>query len=319
MWQSYSRTAKGRRDSLGYLNFKEYEGAQIKSLRESILDGGYECGPARHFVVNEPKARPITAIPFRDRVVQHSLYSVVSPIFEAGMMPGSYACRKGMGAHAGAVHTQSLIRRLGAQCETLYCLKTDFSKYFFSVLLPALWERITAKISCRHTLWLIERFTPRTGAGLPIGHLMSQLWANVYGTVVDRFLSQTLKVKNWVRYMDDIVIFHSSRNYLHDVRGWLDMYCQNFLGLTFSKWSVQPVSRGVNFLGFRIFENYKLLRHDSVKRAKRKIKRYTLRGDTQALYAFLNSWLGHAGWADSQNLIHYLANHRRDLITEMAA
>lgn len=233
-------------------------------------------------------------------------------------MPQAYACRKGKGMHSGAVRTQAMMRRVGRDGGAVYALKTDFSKYFYSVDRATLWRRIVAKISCRHTLWLIERFTPRTGRGLPIGNLTSQLWANVYGTAVDRFLGQTMGVSNFTRYMDDIVVLGRSRGFLHELRSWLEMFCRHALGLTFSKWSVAPVGAGVNFLGYRIFPTHKLLRRDSVRRAKRKIRAHTIARDTQALRFFLAAWMGHAQWADSHNLLRSLAAQHHALTQEVA-
>ena len=86
----------------------------------------------------------------------------------------------------------------------------------------------------------------------------------------------------------------------------LARYSHSHLGLTFSKWSVAPVSRGVNFLGYRIWPNHKLLRRQSVVRAKRVIAALRERGATERLNAFLAAWIGHAKWADAHNLLRSL-------------
>jgi|GEM_PF-2216915 len=78
------------------------------------------------------------------------------------------------------------------------------------------------------------------------------------------------------------------------------------LGLKLSKWTIAPVTRGVNFLGYRIWPKHKLLRRSSVTRAKRAIKSLREGGDEEALSRFLSAWTGHAGWADSHNLLSYL-------------
>lgn len=310
---AYQKASRGRKKSGGYLNFKENYAANLHDLAESIRARTYHPGEPREFWVYEPKPRPITALPFRDRIVQHALVNVIMPIFEAGMLPNSYACRKGKGAHRGAIDTQATMRRMAKSNRPVFALKTDFSKYFYSIDRAVLWRQIEKKISCKHTLWLIEQFTPRTGDGLPIGNLTSQLWANVYGTLVDRFLAQHLKVKHFFRYMDDIVIMHHSRGYLEIVRDFLEWYCQYSLRLFFSKWSIQPIWRGVNFLGYRIWPTHKLLRKSSVRRAKRKLKLYRESNDSAALEAFSASFLGHAKWADSHNLINYLELETKDV------
>lgn len=310
---AYHKAAKGRRNAGGYLNFQEHEGANLARLRERLGDREYEHGEPRLFSVYEPKPRLIAALPFEDRVVQHALNNVIAPIFEAGMLPQSYACRRGKGTHQGAIQAQAMMRHLARHGDAVNCLKTDYSKYFNSVQMPVLWRRILKKISCRATLWLLERFLPRTGSGLEIGWLSSQLMANVYGTEVDRFLAQTMGESRFIRYMDDIVVFGHSRQYLHDLRGWLEMYSHYALGLRFSKWSVRPVSQGVNFLGYRIFPTHKLLRKDSVRRAKRKIRVYTQAGDDVSLRQFLASWGGHVQWADAHNLVRHLADQHHHI------
>lgn len=314
--RAYQSAARGRRGSAGYLTFKEHDCAWLALLRQRIRDRTYQPGPPREFWVYEPKPRPITALPFRDRIVQHALVAIIGPIFEVGMLPQSYGCRPGRGVHSGAVRTQAMMRRMAASGRPVYALKTDFSKYFYSIDRAVLWRRIEAKISCRHTLWLIEQFTPRTGRGLPIGNLTSQLWANVYGTAVDRFIAQTLRISTFVRYMDDIVVLHNSRAVLEGVRDFLEWYCLNSLRLEFSHWSIQPIERGVNFLGYRIFRGHKLMRRNSVINAKRQIRKLTRARDSGALKRFLAAWLGHARWADSHNLIRHLAQLKRETVLE---
>lgn len=312
--EAYRKAALGKRRTAGYLAFKEHSAAHLASLREAIRERRYRPAPPRQFWVYEPKPRPITALQFRDRIVQHALVAVIGPIFEAAMLPQSYACRPGRGTHAGAIRVQAMIRHLERSGRPVYALKTDFSKYFYSIDRARLWRRLEAKVSCRHTLWLIEQFTPRTGDGLPIGNLTSQLWAGVYGTQVDRFLCQTLKIPTFARYMDDIVVLHNSRAVLEGVRDFLECFCLNHLRLEFSHWSILPVEQGVNFLGYRIFPGHKLLRRDSVKRAKRRIRALTKARDNEALKRFLGAWLGHARWADSHNLIRHLAATRKEIL-----
>lgn len=310
---AHQKASRGRRHSYGYLCFKEHYAANLNELSAAIKQRTYSPGAPREFWVYEPKPRPITALPFKDRIVQHALINVIMPIFEAGMLPNSYACRKGKGAHKGAKHAQAVMRKMQKSGRPVFALNTDFSKYFYSIDRAVLWRQIRKKISCEHTLWLIKQFTPETGDGIPIGNLTSQLWANVYGTLVDRFLAQHLKVRHFIRYMDDIVVLHHSHAYLDAVRDMLEWYCQYSLRLFFSKWSIQPIERGVNFLGYRIWPTHKLLRKDSVRRAKRKLKHYRESRDFAALAAFSASFLGHAKWADSHNLIKHLELEIKDV------
>lgn len=306
MRAAYRRTARGRRLTSGHLDFKEFSALNLERLAHEMRSGAYRQGEARTFEIFDPKRREISALPFRDRVAQHALCAIIEPIFDATLLPRSYACRKGKGTHAGAVAVQAELRRLTRDGETLHALKTDFSRYFASIERATLWRLIEAKISCRATLRLLEAMVPRGGIGLPIGSLVSQILANVYAGALDRHLQQDLCERHWHRYMDDVVVLGRSSEHLRRVRAAMEQFSREQLGLRFSKWSIHPIGRGVNFLGYRIWPRHKLLRRDSVTRAKRKIAGFRANGDHGRLERFLASWTGHASWADTHNLMESL-------------
>lgn len=306
MEAAYRMTSAGKRLTSGYLAFKEYDAINIADLARDIASGGYVQGEPNNFYVLDPKRRLISALPFRDRIAQQALCMVIAPIFDRALLPRCFACRPGKGTHAGVITLQSDLRRESAGAP-LYFLKTDFSAYFASIQRDVLWQLIEAKISCRATLRLIEAIVPRHGIGLPIGSVTSQIFANVYaGATLDRHLQQTLGERLWYRYMDDLVVLGRSSEHLRRVKESVEQYSRDELGLRFSKWSIAPINRGVNFLGYRIWPTHKLLRRDSVTRARRKIAAYRAAGDGARLQKFLAAWLGHASWADSANLIQSL-------------
>jgi hypothetical protein len=310
MREALRLTSRGKRLTPGYLEFKEFSALNLADLAQAMRDGAYRPGTPQEFRIFDPKERLISALPFEDRVAQQALCAIIGPIFEATLLPRSYACRPGKGTHQAAITLQADLRRLSRDRGPLYALKTDFSRYFACIEHGVLWRLIEAKISCRATQRLIETIVPRSGIGLPIGNLASQIFANIYAGVVDRHLQQTLGEHYWYRYMDDIVVLGQSAEHLRRVRASIEMLSREQLGLRFSKWSIQPVSRGVNFVGYRIWPNHKLLRRDSVIRAKRKIRAYRAAGDHARLEKFLAAWIGHAGWADSQNLLNFLGIKR---------
>lgn len=301
---AYEKTARGKRRTFGYLEFKEYAQANLVLMSEAILAGAWVQGPYREFTIYEPKARLISALDFKDRLAQHALVNVIGPIFEKTMLPQTFACRRGMGTHAGVKFIQASLRRTQAR----YYLKTDYSKFFQSIDRAVLYEMIERKVSCKATLKFIRAMVPDSGRGIPIGSLTSQLFANVYGNTVDRLIHFGLGHRHWARYMDDIVILDSDLGRLKDTFRAIEQHGKDVLKLNISKWTASPVSRGINFLGYRIWPTHKLLRKDSVTRAKRKIKRFIEHKETEALDKFLAAWTGHARWADTHNLITYLEN-----------
>lgn len=288
----------------GYLEFKEYSEANLLLVQEELRDCGYRIGPYREFTVYEPKARLISALDFKDRLVQHAVCNVVAPIFERGFLPYTFACRKGFGTHAGVRHIQASLRRTKAT----YFLKTDYSKYFPSIDRSVLHGMIERKIDCVGTLDILREIIPIEGKGIPIGSLTSQLFANVYGNAADRFVHFELGHRNWARYMDDIVILGNDPDQLHADFARLNEYSMDTLKLHIGKWQVSPTRRGVNFLGYRIWDTHKLLRKDSVLRAKRKVANFLQHNDIDGLKRFVASWSGHAQWANVHNLTTWMEN-----------
>lgn len=299
---AYVKTARGKRRSWGYLEFKEYAELNLLAIREQLLDGGWEQGNYREFTIFEPKPRLISALDFKDRLAQHAVCNIIGPLFDRALLPYTFACRTGMGTHAGICHVQAQLRHTQAG----YFLKTDYRKYFPSIDRARLHELIARKVKCAKTLATLRAMVPATGYGLPIGSLTSQLFANVYGGVIDRFIHFDLGARAWARYMDDVVILGDSAARLRDWYARIVEVSQARLGLAISHWHVASVTRGINFLGFRIWPTHKLLRKRSVLGAKRKIALYLKHGEHDRLARFIPSWLGHARWADTHHLLSWL-------------
>ncbi len=299
---AYKKTSDGKKQSFGYLDFKEFDLANLREIQQELIDGTYVRGPYREFIIREPKPRLISALDFRDRLVQHALCNIITPIFERTFLPYNFACRVGLGTHAGITHIQSLLRSTKAT----HFLKTDFSKYFPSVDRVILRKMVAKKIHCQRTLDLIDCILEPAGKGIPIGSLTSQLFANVYGNALDHFIHHELKQKHWARYMDDVIILGSDPLALHEIFDKIKTFSLKVLRMGISKWQVSPIGRGVNFLGFRIWPTHKLIRKDSATRAKRKIAHLTKHNRSLDLQRFIAAWRGHAQWADTHNLRHYL-------------
>lgn len=301
---AYKKTCKGKRASYGYLEFKEYAEANILLIQEELKDQSYKIGEYRKFVIYEPKARLISALDFKDRLVQHALCNVIEPIFQKTFMPYTFACRENYGTHAGIKYIQSQLRK----GDYKYFLKTDYSKYFPSINKAKLHLMYERKISCKQTLQILREIIKPDGVGIEIGSLTSQLSANIYGNAVDRFIHFDCQAKPWARYMDDIVILGNNPNELHNILKKIVDFSLCELDLKIGKRQVSPTSQGINFLGYRIWPTHKLLRKDSVTRAKRKIARFINNKDKQSLSKFLASWSGHAQWADTHHLFKWLEN-----------
>jgi retron-type reverse transcriptase len=269
-----------------------------------MINETYKIGEYYSFLVYEPKKRIINSLPFRDRVVQHAINNVIEPIFEKTFYSTSYACRKNKGTHKGINKVQSTLRKMKKAGEVFF-LKMDFSKYFHSIYSNLLKQKIQKKITDRKTLRLIFKFICEKG--VMIGNLLSQLFANIYGHIFDAFIKTKLRIKHYFRYMDDTVILSHSKEELTRLQKVLNRFINLYMKLKFSKWFIQKADvQFINFLGMRIKSTFKLIRKDSVTRARRHIKRFIRLKLFEKLRIFLSSWLGHVVRADSFNLLNLL-------------
>ena len=250
---AYLKARKGKRYAADVLKFSIRLEENLIDLQNHLIWKTYQPSPYRYFTVYEPKERPIAALPFRDRVLHHALCNIIEPIFERSMIFDSYACRVGQGVLAGVNRTTQYLRRARTKWGRVYCLKADITKFFPSIDHTALKKLIRRRIACPDPLDLMELIIDSSGTerGLPIGNLTSQLWANVYLNELDHFCKETLQVRKYLRYMDDFVLFHPDKQFLHtalqEIRGFLDDNLRLSLN---AKTQIFPVGpRSVDFLG----------------------------------------------------------------------
>lgn len=234
-----SRGRRYQKDVLAY-NLDAWE--KLTLLREEILSGGYCIERYYIFYIHEPKLRMIMSISFRHRIVQWAIYRVVNPLLVPGYIKDTYGCIPGRGS-LGAMNRLKYWLELVSrkEGETWYFLKLDISKYFYRVSHRILKEILAKKIKdervleilygiidCKHTPFglppgknpedvpLEERLYD---VGMPIGNLLSQLFANIYLDALDQFCKRVLGIRYYIRYMDDVIILSNSKLQL---REWKD-------------------------------------------------------------------------------------------------
>lgn len=275
----------------------------------------YQPGPYRDFYVYEPKKRLVSAPPFWDRVVHHTLCNIIEPLFEKKMIYDSYACRTLKGSHRAANRTQEFLRVATTRWGEVWCLKCDIKQYFPSIPHEVLKRVYRRTIYCQDTLWLMDTIIdsiPSLGIAiprrLPIGALTSQLNANVYMDKIDHLIKEKLQEPYYVRYMDDFIILSNSKEHLWNIKRQIEecLNCEMLLNFN-QKTGIFPIKQGVDFVGYRIWPTHRLLRKRSIKKFKRKLrvfeKRYASGEITyKEIDCCVQSWIGHAKHADTYRL-----------------
>jgi hypothetical protein len=151
-----------------------------------------------------------------------------------------------------------------------YCLKCDISKFYPTINHDILYKIICKKVRCKDTLALLKNIVYSTD-GVPIGNYTSQWFGNLYLNELDFFVKQTHRIKAYIRYCDDFLLFHNDRSYLRELSIKMQDFVWTNLRLVLSKCDLFPVSRGVDFLGYRHFKDCILLRKSTVKRVKKRL------------------------------------------------
>lgn len=274
--KAYKKARKNTKLKKEVLAFSMNLEENLIHLQNELIWHTYKTSRYQKFCVYEPKKRVIMALPFRDKVVHHALCNIIDPIWEARFIYDSWACRPGKGTHKGIDRLEGWLRRCQQNWGRVYCLKADIAKYFLSINHEILKKLLRKKIACPETLSLCYEIIDSTGTkyGIPIGSLTSQLFANIFLHELDEYIKNVLKVKFYIRYMDDF-IFLSSKKHLHQLQTFVELFLKEELNLRLNnKTQVFPVeSRGVDFLGFRIWPTHRLLRKTTKRRIQRRIKK----------------------------------------------
>lgn len=111
------------------------------------------------------------------------------------------------------------------------------------------------------------------GAGLPLGNLTSQIFANIYLNELDQFVKHKLHVRDYFRYADDFVIVHSDLNYLQDTLAAIRSFLLETLVLELHprKVEIRKFSQGIDFLGYVILPHHTVLRVKTRRRMFKKL------------------------------------------------
>ncbi len=267
------RAARGKRRRPVVARFMADLEPNLFLLQQELTGGRWEPGPFHIFHIRDPKPRVISAAPFPDRVVHHAAMGVLDPIFDRCQIAASFACRVGKGTHRAVELVQRHSRRWR------YYLKCDVEAFFETVNRGILKGLLRRKFKDRRLLELLDRIidgpaaTSEKGRGLPIGNLTSQYFANHYLSGLDHFVKQRLKVRGYLRYMDDFLLFGDDKGVLHRHRAAIRSFLAGELDLALKDrvTRLSPCSAGVPFLGFAVYPGLVRLQGSTARRMRKGI------------------------------------------------
>ena len=274
-WREFVRGKKSKKD---VIEFSLYLSENILKLHEELKNKTYKHGEYKAFAISDPKPRDIHKASVRDRLLHHAIYRVLYPYFDKKFIYDSYSCRNFKGTHRPLNRFKQFFRQVSKSNKvTCWVLKCDIKKFFANIDHDILIQILKKHISDPDTIWLLERIitsfcSPMSrlnlDIGLPLGNLVSQLLVNIYMNEFDQYIKHKLKIKCYIRYADDFVIFASDRKYFTLLLPVIHEFLAEKLKLALhpDKVFIKPLSSGVDFLGWVHFPNQRILRTTTKRR-----------------------------------------------------
>lgn len=291
LYQAYYDCRKNKTNKESIIEFQMDLEKNLSDLFVELKTRTYKPSTSIVFVNLKPKPREVWAANFRDRVVHHVLYNRMADGFHKRFSADSCACIPGRGTLYGVNRLESHIRKFTKNwTEDKFYLKCDFQSFFVSIDKNILFDILSKYIKDDFSKWLthvILFHNPTTdyeirsaktlfklipdykslffsliGFGLPIGNLSSQFFANVLVDVLDQYIKRVLKVKYYIRYVDDFIILGNTTQELKEILEKVDKFSKEKLNLTLNpkKTIIQPINNGVDFVGWVIKPHRKQIR-----------------------------------------------------------
>lgn len=294
--------------------FECFKGSNLLNILNILKSNKYKHGKYNIFIIKEPKYRIIMSEKLNDKIVNHLVSNyVLIPLIEPLLINSNVATRKNKGTSYGLYLTKKYINKIKLNNEEIYVLKIDIKKYFFNIDHTILLNKLRKLIKDENLYKLVINIIKSSNEkyfneeivkeknrvikkiknkeeqkqikelpiyqdnkGLPIGNLSSQILAIYYLNEVDHYIKENLKLKYYIRYMDDFIIFHDDKKYLEECLRKIKEKLQEEKLEVNKKTNIYNLNKGVGFLGYRFkLKNKKLIiriNNQTKRRIKRKIK-----------------------------------------------
>ena len=278
-WEEFLCGKKKRKDVAEFLlHFSD----NIFFLHEELKNKTYKHSGYQAFKINDPKPRDIHKANVKDRLIHHVIYNALYPYFDKKFIFDSYSCRFGKGTHKAINRFREFGYKVSKnntkQCWVLKCdIKKFFANIDHAILKNFLFENIKSVNILRILYEIIYSFNTKNkiNIGLPLGNLTSQLFVNIYMNKFDHFMKRELKIKFYIRYADDFVIFSQNRNFLLELVSKINIFMLENLKLNLNpnKIFIKTLYSGIDFLGWVHFSTHRILRTTTKSRMFRNLEK----------------------------------------------
>lgn len=290
---------------------------EVWRLSQQLQSGEYRQREARMFSIYYPKPREIVSVSFRDRIYQRSLNdNILYPTMTRTFIYANLACQIGKGPDAAMEYLRRALWKHYCRYGTDGAvLQFDIHHYYPSMQhdrIKAMFRRYLDDETYSRVAACLDAYPGDVGYNP--GSQMVQIAGLSALSPLDHFIKERLKIRHYMRYMDDGVLIHPDEGYLRQCLPLLEAEVQK-AGFSFNakKTRVYPLKWGIDVLGFRfrLTETGKVLaviRHENVNHARRKLRKLAkkVRNGEISAEDYLDSykcWRAHAMRGNSHKLL----------------
>lgn len=153
-WSEFRRN-KGKKEDV--LKFEKNLEDNIFSLHNDLKNGLYKHDEYTGFFITDPKRRHVHKATVRDRILHHSIFRVLYPVFAPKFIYHSFSCQIGKGTHKGIKSVQKMFRKVSKNnTQPCYALKCDVKKFFDGINHKILLEILSRRIKDEKVMRLLK-------------------------------------------------------------------------------------------------------------------------------------------------------------------
>lgn len=213
--QAYDEVCLHTKNKRKVRNYREHRCIYISRIYKILLNRDYKVGEYNVFTIYEPKERVIVSQNLQDKVINHLISrQILYPSIIPCLINENVASIENKGTKYGIQLIKKFHKKCTIKYKEYYILKCDISKFFASIDKEILKEKLIKKIKDKEALNIVFEVIDSQPEGLGIGNMTSQVLAIFYLNDFDHFVKEQLKIKYYVRYQDDFLLFHQSKEYL---------------------------------------------------------------------------------------------------------
>ena len=253
LYRSYKMCCRGVGWKASTQRYKANALVNVNETLRALRAGTYKGRGFFEFdIVERGKARHIKSVHISERVVQRCLCDfALVPMLGNSFIYDNGACMHNKGIDFAVnrlvCHLQRHYRKHGTNG---YALVFDFSKYFDNIQHAPLKAIIGKAFSDPQIMRLVNGFIDDFGdIGLGLGSQISQISALAYPNKLDHYIKEVLRIKAYIRYMDDGVLIHESKDHLRVCLSEIKRICAALgIKLNEKKTQIIKLSQGITFL-----------------------------------------------------------------------